>query len=83
MEITSLDQLDRQKVYSYADYLTWKFQERVELFRGKIYAMSPAPASNHQRISGKIGTALFIFLEGSKCEVFYAPFDVRLQSIER
>jgi Uma2 family endonuclease len=80
MEVTSLDQLDLNKVYSYADYLTWKFPERVELFRGKIYAMSPAPASGHQRILGKVGNSLYNFLDKSECEVFYAPFDVRLES---
>ena len=31
--ITSLDQLD--KTYSYADYLKWRFEERVELIKGK------------------------------------------------
>jgi len=82
-EITSLEQLDLNKVYSYADYLTWKFKERVELFKGKIVAMSPAPASDHQRVSAKIGTPIFLFLENSPCEVFYAPFDVRLESVKK
>jgi len=26
---TSIEQLDLDKVYSYADYLTWKFQDRL------------------------------------------------------
>lgn len=81
MKISSLDQLDLNKVYSYADYLTWQFQERVELFKGKIMAMSPAPASAHQRLLGKIGFELYGFLAGSPCEVFFAPFDVRLEAI--
>lgn len=29
--ITSLSQLDPNGVYTYADYLTWKFDEFVEL----------------------------------------------------
>lgn len=82
MEITKLSQLDLSKTYSYADYLTWKFQERIELFKGKIYAMSPAPASRHQRILGILGTAIHQFLEENPCEVFFAPFDVRLQRIK-
>jgi len=49
MEITNLDQLDLNKTYTYADYLLWKFKERVELFRGKIFKMSPAPARIHQK----------------------------------
>ncbi len=79
MEITSLSQLDLNKTYSYADYFSWKIKERVELFMGKIFEMSPAPASSHQRISRNIGTELIIFLQKRPCEVFYAPFDVRLE----
>lgn len=78
MEITSLSQLDFSKSYSYADYFSWKIQERVELIRGKIFAMSPAPASRHQRISNIISSKITVFLENSPCEVFVAPFDVRL-----
>lgn len=33
-EITSLNQLDLAKRYSYADDFRWKFKERVELMRG-------------------------------------------------
>ncbi len=46
-EITSLDQLDLKKLYSYADYFKWKFQERVELIGGLIHEMSPAPSPTH------------------------------------
>jgi Uma2 family endonuclease len=81
MEITDLGQLDMTKSYSYFDYLGWRFQERVELFKGKIYRMSPAPASRHQRISAQLGFALQKHLELKNCEVFYAPFDVRLERI--
>jgi Uma2 family endonuclease len=79
MEITSLSQLDLSKTYSYADYFSWKIKERVELFMGKIFEMSPAPASTHQRISRNISTELINFLQKKPCEVFYAPFDVRLE----
>jgi hypothetical protein len=34
--------------FTYADYLTWNFKERIELIRGKIFKMSPAPTVNHQ-----------------------------------
>lgn len=45
-------------------------------------AMSPGPASQHQRILTKMGTRMYNFLEGSIYEVFFAPFDVRLESIK-
>jgi hypothetical protein len=50
MAITSLDQLDPNSTYSYADYLLWQFSERVELLRGKIRQID-APSVKHQRIS--------------------------------
>jgi Uma2 family endonuclease len=70
--------LDLTKTYSYADYLKWTFEERLELIKGKIFKMTPAPASAHQRISLKISAKLFNYLEDKGCQVFYAPFDVRL-----
>ena len=76
--ITSLDQLDLSKRYSYADYFRWKFQERVELIKGFIYKMSPAPAPTHQKVSGKLFLKLGLFLETKTCQLYAAPFDVRL-----
>lgn len=82
MEITSLSQLDLSKVYSYADYYTWKFQERIELIKGKILEMSPAPSRQHQKISFYIGNQLYNFLDNCPCEIYSAPFDVRLERVE-
>ncbi len=39
--ITDINQLDLSKKYTYADYITWKFKERVELIKGRILQMSP------------------------------------------
>ena len=50
MAITSLDQLDPNGSYTYADYLLWQFTERVELLRGHIRQMA-APNRKHQGIS--------------------------------
>lgn len=78
MEITNINQLDLNGTYTYADYLLWKIKERVELFKGKIFNMSPAPAFTHQRVSGNIHGILFSYFEGKKCQLMTAPFDVRL-----
>jgi hypothetical protein len=51
--ITDINQLDLNKTYSY-DYLTWQFQEKLELIKGKNFKMSPAPSTTHQRISGNL-----------------------------
>ncbi|SQA93129.1 Uncharacterised protein [Capnocytophaga ochracea] len=65
MEITNINQLDPlYGVYSYADYLLWKFKERVELFKGKLFKMS-APSAVHQEISMKLAGELYQFLKGS------------------
>jgi Uma2 family endonuclease len=77
MAITSLDQLDLSKSYTYADYLLWQFEDRVELLRGKIRAMS-APSVRHQRISIRFSYLLVNALQKTSCQVFAAPFDVRL-----
>ena len=76
--ITQLSQLDLNQSYSYADYLTWQFNETVELIKGKIMLMSPAPNVTHQRVSMNFSGSLFNFFKRKKCQVFAAPFDVRL-----
>jgi Uma2 family endonuclease len=75
--ITQLSQLDTESRYTYADYLLWQFQERVELIKGYIRQMA-APSMRHQRISNKIQREISWFLKNSACDVFSAPFDVRL-----
>jgi Uma2 family endonuclease len=75
--ITSIEQLDPNATYSYADYLTWKFEGYVELLKGKISQMA-APSRNHQRLVLSIGALLHQHLEKSRCQAFVAPFDVRL-----
>lgn len=64
--------------YSYTDYLSWQLDEMVELIRGKVFRQAAAPRLIHQRISGKIFNPICNFLQGKSCEVFSAPFDVRL-----
>jgi Uma2 family endonuclease len=77
--ITDINQLDFEKSYTYADYLTWKFSERVELFKGRIFKMS-APSRQHQKMSLVIERKIDGFLSKNKatCELYHAPFDVRL-----
>lgn len=76
--ITDINQLDLNKHYTYADYVTWQFKERVELIMGKVFKMSPAPTSYHQHCITVLNASFYNFLRGNKCRVFPAPFDVRL-----
>jgi Uma2 family endonuclease len=64
--------------FTYADYLVGWLDERVELIKGKLYKMSPAPTSYHQRVAGELYLQIGNFLKKKKCKVFIAPFDVRL-----
>lgn len=77
MPVTSLSHLDPEASYTYADYLTWKIQERVELLRGKIRQMA-TPNRAHQGISGNLQRYFANALWKSPCKVYAAPFDVRL-----
>ncbi len=76
--ITKFSQLDLEKTYSYADYLRWKFNERVELIKGKVMLMSPAPNLNHQQLSGELSYQIAHYLRHKNCRLFVAPFDVKL-----
>ncbi|MGG7661535.1 Uma2 family endonuclease [Dyadobacter sp. BHUBP1] len=76
--VTDFDELDLNGTYTYADYLLWQFKERVELIKGRIFKMSPAPNTSHQLISSKLQGNLFVHLKDKSCYLFSAPFDVRL-----
>jgi Uma2 family endonuclease len=69
--------IDASLTYSYANYLNWLFEDRVELIKGKIFKMSPAPSRMHQEISRNIFLKVGVFLQDQLCKVYSAPFDVR------
>lgn len=69
--------LPKEERYTFADVLTWDEQERVELIDGASVMMAP-PSRIHQKISAELGRQLGNYLEGKKCEVYAAPFAVRL-----
>lgn len=76
--VTNFSDLDLNKTYTYADYLNWQFQERVELIKGFIKKMSPAPSRRHQIVSLNLSVVFFNAFQKSHCSVYVAPFDVRL-----
>lgn len=76
--ITDLSQLDLDGHYSYADYLTWRLDSAIELIKGKISLMSPAPSLDHQRVSWQLTGMLFEYFRKKPWRAFAAPFDVRL-----
>ena len=68
--------------FTYGDYINWSEDERWELIDGYAYNMSPAPSTRHQRISRKLERQIDDFLDDGSCEIFDAPFDVRLPEAE-
>lgn len=48
---------------------------RMEYINGEIVLLA-SPSTNHQNISGNLYIHLRNYLNGKKCKVFYAPFDV-------
>ncbi|MCX7095905.1 MAG: Uma2 family endonuclease [Methylobacter sp.] len=66
-----------QQKYTYADYAQWPEDERWELIDGVPYAMT-APQRLHQKIVSELSRQVGNYLQGKPCEVYVAPFDVRL-----
>ena len=77
-----LADLDFTKDYTYADYLKWTFEERLELIKGKLFRMS-GPNTMHQRLASRIHGPFYNYLKGKSCEVFSAPYDVRLPRLSK
>ena len=69
--------LDLNKKYTYADYLTWLDDKRRELINGFIRMMTPAPKRIHQEISSNLHGEFKYYLKKKNCKVYHAPFDVR------
>ncbi|WP_019907722.1 Uma2 family endonuclease [Thermoanaerobacter indiensis] len=70
----------KHNIYTYSDYLKLEDGERVELIEGNFVAMSPSPSRIHQKIITEISRVIgnFIKEKNLECEVYVAPFDVRL-----
>ena len=68
--------------FTYGDYLRWPSEERWELIDGVAYDMTPTPSVFHQRLSRRLLYEIEAFLKDKTCEVFAAPFDVRLPEVQ-
>ena len=68
-----------ERRFTYADYKEWELDEgeRYELINGEAFAMS-GPNTKHQVIFRELFGQFFVYLRGKPCQVFGAPYDVRL-----
>ena len=69
--------LPQENRYTLADALAWDEQDRIELIYGDPVMMAP-PTRAHQKAVMELSAQLHAYLKGKKCEVYAAPFAVRL-----
>jgi Uma2 family endonuclease len=79
----SLPENKKGKKYTYKDYLGWTDNGRYELIDGIIYDLAPAPSTAHQRVLRRLFFLFESYLnqnsdQAKDCELFTAPFDVRI-----
>lgn len=65
------------RVFTYADYLSWSEDERVEIINGIPY-LQAAPSRIHQEILSELHRQIANFLVDKECKVYPAPFHVVL-----
>ena len=65
------------KKYTFSDFLMWDESNSIELIDGEIFKMTP-PSRIHQKISMELCRQLSNYLKGKTCQVYAAPFAVRL-----
>jgi len=58
--------------------MRFAFDERIEIITGHIFRMSPAQIDIIKKHLEEFISHCIFFLDGIKCEVYGAPFDVRL-----
>jgi len=68
---------EKNKKYTYADYLTWSEEERWEIINGVPY-LQAAPTWQHQAVLLDLARQFANYLQDKSCRVFTAPFDLRI-----
>ena len=63
-------QFNLSKSYTYTNYLTWRFMDRLELIWGKVRKMTPASPTKPQKVLGEIYIDIAQQLKGESCQVF-------------
>ena len=82
--ITDISQLDSNGTnstngtHTYADYTHLRLEESIELIKGKLYRMAPAPKRAHQAAISHLLVDISLYLGDKLCEIYTTPFEVRL-----
>lgn len=72
---------EKNKLYTYKDYLTFPDDERIEIIGGELYNMG-SPSVIHQSLITNLIFEIQSYIKSNKgdCKVFTAPFDVVLKN---
>ncbi|MDY4079643.1 MAG: Uma2 family endonuclease [Clostridium sp.] len=72
---------NKNKIYTYKDYLTFPDDERIEIIEGELFAMG-SPSVIHQSLITNLLFEIQSYIKAHKgpCKVFTAPFDVILKA---
>jgi len=75
----ALPKEQEERGFTYADYKDWELAvgERYELIYGEAFAMT-GPNTRHQSVLVELSSQFRVYLRGKPCQVFPAPYDVRL-----
>lgn len=68
---------NENRIYTYADYLSWTEDVRAEIIDGVPY-LHAAPSRIHQEILSELHRQIANYLVGKECKVYPAPFHVVL-----
>jgi len=71
------NELSNEKYYTVEDWLSWDESIRSELYEGKLIMLAQ-PVARHQKVLGELFGQLWQFLKSKPCDVYIAPFGVRL-----
>ncbi len=71
------ERLPELEYCTYGDYCNFKENERWEIIDGVPYNMT-GPSRQHAEISRELGFQFVSFFRNRPCQVYSAPFDVRL-----
>ena len=74
---------EKNRKLTYGDYLEWTDKERWELINGEALNITPTPSRRHQGVLMALASEFYNFLEDKSCEVYVAPFDVRLPEADQ
>lgn len=70
--------IQKEKFYTETEYENFENDGICEYSNGFIIAMAP-PTRIHQKVSGEISRIIGNYLSGKPCEIYQAPFEVRLE----